>query len=240
MARSKTVTHSGYLLHSRPFRETSLLLDLFTSDQGRLSAVFKGGRKGAKARARPEPFVHYHLGLFGSGELKSVSSFEIDARYTRPRLSGVRLFGALYVNELLYKLMLPHAAHAEIYQAYEDVLLALHATGNYEAHLRNFELKLLAELGYGISFVLEADGHTPVDQSLFYEFVPGVGFQRRTAVDSDDSKVVQGQILTQVAEGHWHNEQVLALLKSVNQQALNLLLKGKPINTREFLRKTRR
>ncbi|MFK7731848.1 MAG: DNA repair protein RecO [Pseudomonadales bacterium] len=240
MARSRTKTYAAYVLHARAFRETSLMLDLFTREQGRVSAVFKGGRKGSRARARPEPFLQYHVGLFGNGDLKSIASFEIDAQFGIERLQGARLFSGLYLNELLYYLLLANVQQADVFQAYENVLLALHKTANFEAHLRNFELKLMDCLGYGLSFDLEADGLSPVRAENQYEFLAGNGFQVCSSRTIDNhAALVSGEVLLQIVRGEWSEPQVLKTLKQVNQQALQHMLKGKTLNSREIFRKSK-
>ncbi|MEM8498787.1 MAG: DNA repair protein RecO [Pseudomonadota bacterium] len=241
MARSRTNTFAAYVLHARAFRETSLMLDLFTREQGRVTAVFKGGRKGSRAKARPEPFLHYHVGLFGSGDLKTIASFEIDTQFGIERLQGTRLFSGLYLNELLYHLLLVNAPQADVFQAYEDVLLALHKTANFEAHLRNFELKLMGSLGYGLSFDLEADGLSRISSEKHYEFLAGSGFQvcSSKALEQKGS-LIAGEILLQIVAGEWSEPQVLKALKQVNQLALAHMLKGKTLNSREIFRKSKK
>lgn len=240
MARSRTHTYAAYVLHARAFRETSLMLDLFTREQGRVSAVFKGGRKGSRARSRPEPFLRYHIGLFGSSELKSIANFENDSQYGVERLQGARLFSGLYLNELLYHLLLANVQQADVFQAYEDVLLALHKTSNFEAHLRNFELKLMDGLGYGLSFERESDGFSPIVPTKRYEFLAGVGFRPVSGTASPEQMTsITGDVLLQVLGGEWSQPNVLKTLKHVNQQALQHMLKGKTLNSREIFRKSK-
>lgn len=252
MARSATSSHSAYIIHVRPYRETSVQLELLCHDLGRIAAIYKGGRKSTKNRTRPEQFVHYHASLFGNGEMKSVASLEVDQDFERPRLQGVQLFSAMYINELLYKALPRNVLHADIFLAYQDVLLALRSTGNFEAHLRHFELRVLASLGYGLSFELESDGHTPIDASLSYQFEAGRGFSvlrpneltpelnKSAQLQSGRPPVVDGQVLRKIAAGEWREETVLKTLKRINQVAINDLLKGKPIKSRELLRKSTR
>lgn len=239
MAKSSTVNHSAFVLHSRPYRETSVLLDLFTRDNGRVSAIYRGGRKTGKSRNRsaPELFIHYDLGLFGRTDLKSVSHFEVDGNAPQPRLQGVQLFSGLYINELMYKSLHSGVAHADIFAAYCDVLLALRSTRNYEAHLRNFELRLLASLGYGLALDYEAGGQKRIDAELLYEYVAGIGFKPANR-QSEPGSVLSGATIEAIASGQWQDKQVLLSLKHITQQALTVLLKGQPIKTREFLRKS--
>lgn len=241
MARSRTNTYAAYVLHTRAFRETSLMLDLFTREQGRVSAVFKGGRKGSRARARPEPFLQYHVGLFGNGDLKSIASFEVDSQFGIERLQGARLFSGLYLNELLYHLLLANVQQADVFQAYEDVLLALHKTANFEAHLRNFELRLMDSLGYGLSFDREADGSSQIGTDKQYEFLAGSGFQAcSSGVPDQQRTLISGEVLLKIVSGEWSEPLVLSTLKQVNQQALQHMLKGKTLNSRDIFRKSKK
>jgi len=234
MARSATTSHAAYILHARPYRETSVTLELLTSDLGRVGAIYKGGRKGGKNKARPESFIHYHVSLFGSGELKSVATLEVDQPFDRQRLQGVQLFSAMYVNELLYKALPRSVVHDDIFIAYQDVLLALRSTANFEAHLRHFELRCLTSLGYGLSFEHEIDGQTAIQFDKFYSFEATRGFC--VASDAEVSKaqaskrlLVKGEVLMAIAKGQWQDNVVLLSLKRINQYAINDLLKGSPI-----------
>ncbi|MFK8020720.1 MAG: DNA repair protein RecO [Pseudomonadales bacterium] len=245
MARSATTTHAAYILHTRPYRETSITLELLTSDLGRVGAIYKGGRKGGKNKARPESFIHYHACLFGSGELKSVASLEVDQPFDMQRLQGVQLFSAMYVNELLYKALPRSVVHEDIFVAYQDVLLALRSTANFEAHLRHFELRCLTSLGYGLSFDYEADGQTAIQADRHYTFEATRGFCVASVDEINKAQVtkrllVKGEVLMAIANGQWQDSVVLQSLKRINQYAINDLLKGRPIKSREFLRKSSR
>ncbi len=238
MSTGHRFSDSAYLIHRRPYRETSYILELLTKEHGRVSAVYKGGRKPAKRRVQAEPFVQYQVSLVGRSELKILSNIEVDEGFGVGRLQGVQLFSGLYVNELLHYLLPERDPFNEIYRAYEDIMLALHNTTNFEAHLRHFELKLLSALGYATNFDLEADGETPISESNRYSYVPGQGFSPIStgALSAANIFSVSGEVLVCIAEGQWQETNVQRALKRINQAAIDQLLKGRPLRSRDYYR----
>ena len=137
---------AAYVLHSRPYRDTSLLVDFFTLEQGKVSAVAKGARRpNSKLRSSIQPFVPLQITWGGRQELKSL----INAEPVAPTmlLQGNALLCGLYVNELLDRLMLPFDPHPQLYVYYQYVLNELLSGEDIEGGLRTFEHRLLAELG---------------------------------------------------------------------------------------------
>lgn len=236
MAGKKSI-HSAYVLHARSFRENSVLLELLCKDEGRISAIYKGGRKAKKQSAKPDLFVPYHISLFGAGELKSVASFELGSMSGLGRLQGVKLFSGMYVNELLYKLLQRDETQQDVFAAYEDVLLALRSTENFEAHLRHFEMRLLSSLGYGVQFEVAADGVSNIEAGLNYEFIAGQGFIAIKDKAKPGTRPVSGELLHQLAAGQWSTRENLSALKGITQAAIKPLLRGEPLSSRALFRK---
>ncbi len=214
------------------------MLEFFSRESGRIAAVYRGAKKQRRQKSKPQLFVSYYVELFGTGELKSVANMEADASFQRQSLQGVRLLSGLYVNELLYRLLHAHEKQTEVFQAYEDVLLALFNTSNFEAHLRHFELRLLASLGYGLQFGVEYDGVTPVRADRDYQVLVGSGIHPATATLSEPAVAVPGRVLKDIDAGHWQDRIVLQTLKQINRRALDLTLKGQVLKSRELMRKS--
>ena len=117
----------AYLLHTRPYRNTSLLVDVLTPDHGRISAVVKGVRSSGKAakqkRSLMQPLVPLLIGWTGRGDLKTITG--VEARGPNYVLVGKHLFSAMYANELLTRLLQSLEPHPEIFSLYEWLLKAL-------------------------------------------------------------------------------------------------------------------
>ena len=164
----------GYVLHSYPYRETSLILQAWTEKHGRLGLVAKGARRPKSAqRAVLVPFQPLELDWFGRAELKTLKTAEPAGPATP--LQGPALLSAFYLNELLLKLTTREDPHEGLFEAYDDAIASLRAVsreagsaparGRHEAVepiLRRFELRLLQELGYALELTREA-GLTAAD-----------------------------------------------------------------------------
>ena len=173
----------AYILHARNYRDTSLILDLFTRDSGRYSVVSKGVRSPrSKIRSRLQPFSPLLIASVGRGELKT--STTIDFPRKPYGLMGKGLMLGLYVNELLYRLLDRFEPIAGLYQGYEDLLselvlseqsmsgqqLSIKESGDEVTAIRRFELCLLQELGYGINFEYDSRDGQPISADLDYRF----------------------------------------------------------------------
>ena len=141
-------TDVGYLLHSRPYRDTSVIADFFLRYHGRISLLYKGvrkaGKQGAKGRLL-QPFSPLAVSFDGRHELKTGRVLESAGPSTF--LVGVQLYSGLYLNELLVRLLHRDEAADALYQFYESALMALKG-GGIEVALRRFEHQLLSELGW--------------------------------------------------------------------------------------------
>src|SRR5687767_2024423 len=139
----------GYVLHSYPYRETSLILQAWTERHGRLGLVAKGARRPkSPQRAVLVPFQPLTLDWFGRGELRTLKT----AEPTVPAipLRGQYLLSAFYLNELLLKLTTRDDPHERLFEAYDRAITDLRAAQPLEPVLRRFELALLQELGYAV------------------------------------------------------------------------------------------
>lgn len=220
------ITQPAFVLHSRPYKESSALADFFTP-QGRLRAVLRSarGRSGSLAR----PFVPLELELRGRGELKSVARLESNG--IPYWLAGASLFGALYLNELLIRLLPLEDSLPQLFDHYALTLDALGAERPLEPLLRAFEWRLLVELGYGFS--LDRDLHDqPVLIQKLYRLLPDVGLE--PVDDQPQPGLFRGRELLAMAEADWHFPGALAAAKRLMRQALAPHLGGRPLVSREL------
>jgi DNA repair protein RecO (recombination protein O) len=171
--RTRAQLACGFLLHQRPYRDSSLILELFVRDHGRLSA-FAHGARGPRSRfAVLQPFRPLLLSWSGRGESPTLSAAE-DALAPPPPFPPERILSAFYLNELLLKLTVPHDPQPELYAHYATTLARLRALEPLDAVLRHFEKHLLDLLGYGNDLRCEAGGRA-VAADAYYHFRPGAG-----------------------------------------------------------------
>jgi len=152
---------AGYVLHSRPYRETSLLVDFLTLEQGRISAVARGARRPrARLRSTLQPFQTLQLGWQGRQELKTLGT--VEAVEISPPLSGRALLCGLYVNELLQRLLQPGEPCPRLFLYYRYVLNELLEGRDLEGALRTFERQLLAVAATVMQAVMGCSRRLPV------------------------------------------------------------------------------
>jgi DNA repair protein RecO (recombination protein O) len=165
----------AYILHARAWRETSLLLEAFTRDYGRVGLVARGVR-GARARSPRsalEPFQALQLDWSGRGELQTLTAAE--ASGMRHGLRGDRLMSAMYVNELMVRLTARDDPHPGLFARYDALLEELVATHSLAWCLRRFERDLLAAMGYALQLESTAQDGQPVEPARIYDYLPEQG-----------------------------------------------------------------
>lgn len=234
----------AYILHSRKYRDTSLILECLTADFGRVSGVLKGVRANSKSakqrRGYTQPFVPLLISWSGKSELKTITLLE--ARSATIGLQGTELFSALYVNELITRLLLSGDEQPEVYTLYEWVLRALHADSHTDVVLRRFELKFLEYLGYEINFGTIFPDDVEIITGQYYAFNPEQGFslvsvkQDHASMDVVNDQIVYlGDDLLAIGTGQF-TDRTRKVAKRLCREALAFRLGGKPIRSRELFK----
>ena len=220
----------AYVLHQRPFRDSSLIVEVFARDYGRMT-VFARAARGPRSRfAVLQPFRALLLSWSGRGEAPQLTGAEnADGPSALP---AAHLMSAFYLNELLLKLTTRHDPNADLFDAYQTALLGLACGGAQEAPLRNFELRLLQEVGYGVDLTQTVAGG-PVTAQGYYHFRPADGLFTTTA---EHSGALPGSSLLQLAAGQLQSVRELADARKVLAAALEHCLEGRPIVTRAIAR----
>lgn len=214
-----------YVLHSRPYKESSALVDLFTA-HGRCRAVLRNarGRGGSLAR----PFVPLDVELKGKSELKSVARLEPNG--VPHLLAGEVLFSGLYLNELIVRLLPSDDPHPGLFDHYAATLPALADGRPLQPLLRAFEWRLLDDLGYGFSLSQDTLGE-PLEPSGLYRYRSEGGFEPIAALEPG---AFTGRDLLSLAEAEWSAPGALLAAKRLMRQALAPHLGGKPLLSREL------
>lgn len=168
-------SHPGFILHARAWRETSLLLEVFSRDHGRIGLLARGVRsaRARVARATLEPFQLLSMDWAGMGELPNLRAAE--ALGSPRRFANDALLSGLYVNELLVRLTARADPHPALFARYAALLEELAATDSLAWTLRRFERDLLTELGYGLQLDCEAETGEPLRGDAEYTYVPEQG-----------------------------------------------------------------
>lgn len=163
----------AYVLHARSYRETSLLLEVFTLRHGRVGLIARGARRPKSAlRGLLDPFQPLRLSWSGRGELQTLRDAELGG--VALQLQGDRVLAGFYLNELLLRFMQRHDPHPDLFALYAQTVDELR-TADIEPLLRLFELGLLRESGYALNLEADASTHEPLDAMAVYDFIPEQG-----------------------------------------------------------------
>ena len=228
----------AFVLHKRPYRDTSQLLEVLTADHGRLSLVAKGTRRkgrGGPAGAILQPFIPLLLSFSGRAELKTLTGSEVAGEVTS--LKGEHLFSGIYLNELLVRLLHRNDAHRDLFIAYGEAIADLGHERVLDDTLRRFEFRLLDELGYG--FDMASDGHSgaPVAAGHWYCYHQDYGLVEQPPGANPGNPVFPGEDLLRIAQGDYSGPARLTC-KRLLRQALAGYLGDKPLKSRELFRQS--
>ena len=233
MFKSLTL-ESAIVLHTRPYKETSLIVDSFTRNHGRVAFVAKGAKRPkSKIGVIKTPSCLFLISCRGKGDLKTLTHCEIST-YFDP--SSENFNSLIYLNELLIKLLEKEDPHPEIFDHYLKVSNFLKHLGKKDlgTHLRFFELNLLKEIGYGLDLKFEANSDNEIKEENRYAFDPIIGFQ--LLKDSSDKKnCYNGKDIINFSKGDLTSPDALLASKQIMREAIDFHLGNKSIKIREYL-----
>jgi DNA repair protein RecO (recombination protein O) len=219
----------AYVLHSRPYRDTSALVDLLTLHHGLVRVVWRGARGGRRHLA--QPFLPLLIDLRGRGELKTLHHAEVAGPHAL--LQGQALFSGMYLNELLVRLLGPDTPQPLLFAAYQQAIAELAERVSVEPVLRTFESRLIEYLGYGFSLTMDVSDN-PLDPDSRYAYISDEGLQRIT---EPAGAGFPGSALLAIAAGDWDAPGALITAKRLMRQALAPHLGDRPLVSRQlFLR----
>lgn len=224
----------AYLIHSRKYTDSRILVELLTRDYGRVSGVLRQSSKSLR-QTKVQPFTSLLVSWKGTGSLKTL--LHTEALALSQHLVAGNLFCGFYLNELILRCLQPDDSCELIFELYASTISQLeHVTSQpaLELLLREFEFRLLGELGYGINF--ETDIHEATisaKEQGFYRFVIGEGFM--PVFDGDVSLQWDFSAASLVAmRENKYDVEVLRAAKRLSRQALRPLLGDKPLKSREL------
>ncbi|WP_018410325.1 DNA repair protein RecO [Methyloversatilis thermotolerans] len=222
----------AFLLQAHAYRETSLIVDVFSRDYGRVGLVARGAKRPrSQLRGVLVEFQPLELGWFGAGELHTLARAEWQRAW--PMLSGPRLLLGYYLNELLQRLLAREDAHPALFALYAEAVQKLATapadTVRHEAMLRAFEKALLRELGYGLTLAHDAGGQA-IDPAANYVFRPEQGLIEGEG-GPDDFGLSGAQALALDADDY-ADAQVARLAKTLMRMLIAHYLQGQELRTR--------
>ena len=228
MARTEWSILEGYVLHQRPYRESSIIAEFFSREEGRFPIVL-GGVRGARGRnARHgliQPFDFLAMKTSPKGDMRRAEL--ADHLNGSLKVTGHRTFFGFYVNELVYRLSTRFDAVPALFDLYHQFMEALKLDAFDARFVTGFEIEFLRALGYGVNFDVVNGGRESVRPGGRYHFDPVRGFF------SDASGAITGEALTRVLREPDHALS-LQLVRAIAAQVIDHLLSGRPINARQL------
>lgn len=227
----------AFILHRRAYRDTSLLLEVFAREHGRVGLVARGARR-PKGRWRGllEPTQRLRLSWSGRGELATLTDAEPDARRV---LAGENLYAAFYAAELVLRLTARSDPHPALFDGLDALLAALAGPAAPGPALRLFERDLLAEIGYGVPLAYETEQGHPVRAEHWYVYHPAHGLRPGERAGTDEV-AVPGAVLQALAVGDLSDPGHARGAKRLLAAALAPHLGGRPLRSMQTLRALRR
>ena len=226
----------AYLLHQRPFRDSSLILELFTRDYGRLAVISRGGASSkSKSKNVLRSFQMLSVCWSGKGDLPNLSSAELLQHNNA--LSGDALLSALYINELLIRLLHKHDVHEDIFLLYQQVMNCLSQHDQIEVCLRLFEKNLLRFLGFEINLTADADsGELISAEKKYIYYIEHGPVELSVNNRSANQMVIDGSSLLAFAEDDLAAIEIRKQIKLLTRYLLAYYLGDKPLKSRELFR----
>ena len=233
--KSRQDAQPAFVLHSYPYRETSLVLEVFTRNFGRIALVARGARRPRSAlRGVLLAFQPLLLNWAGKSELRTLHKSEWQGGL--PQLKGTALLCGFYLNELILKLLPREDAHELLYESYFQTLHALSNGSDHAAMLRRFEKQLLKELGYALTLERDAASGDPVEAGLNYQYLIERGPVQGDAGGAENRLELSGQTLLDITRDDYSNPVTMQQSKALMRMLINHYLGNQTLNTRQLLK----
>ncbi|MDO8264302.1 MAG: DNA repair protein RecO [Gallionella sp.] len=232
--RHRQQDEPAFVLHSYPFSETSLILDVFSRKHGRLPIMARGARRPkSNLRGVLMNFQPLLLSWFGKGEVRTLHGAEWQGG--QPYLQGTALMCGFYLNELLLNLLARDDPHEQLFDYYRATLHRLAHETDHAATLRCFEKHLLQELGYALVLEREAGSDKAIQAEVCYRYA----VERGPLPDDGDVRIglpVLGKTLLDMAADDYADPVTAQQSKQLMRMLLNHHLGGKTLHTRELIK----
>jgi len=233
--KSRQDAQPAFVLHHYPFRETSLVIETYTRDFGRVALVARGARRPKSAlRGVLLAFQPLLIGWSGKSELRTLHKAEWQGGYLP--LRGLSLICGFYLNELLLKLLPRDDPHDRLFAMYQETLEALSMNCNHAAILRGFEKNLLRELGYALTLDLDVANGRPVAAERRYTYVIERGPVALDGGARENEVELSGQTLIDMQSDNYASAVTQQQSKALMRMLINHYLGNQVLHTRSLLR----
>ena len=232
----KQTGQAVYVLHTYPFKETSLVVELFSQQFGRIAAVAKGARRPHSAmRGMLQSFQMLSGAWSGKNELKTLHSLDWNAGLAL--IKGEALMCGFYMNELLLRLLPKEDAHENLFEYYANSLQTLSNGADLATTLRRFELKLLQEMGYAVP-LLQDENDMAIEADKTYRYEAEFGACELKAVNIVMRKngiQLSGKTMLDMARDDYADSATQSQSKQLMRYLIAHYLGDKPLHTRQLL-----
>jgi len=234
----------GYILHSYPYRNSSMLIEVFTREHGRTGLVARGARtQKSKYYGILQPLSPLYLSWSGRGDLSTLTGAEKQGYQHNGYRSSI--MSAFYLNELILKLLHRHDPHEKLFDIYERTLIEIGVVRGadintseqpiskhqVEKALRLFELQMLNELGYGLVLDHDVESGMPIKDDINYNYYIDRG-PIEEQLDKKQAVRISGSSLINIARGILDDDKTRRQAKRLMHTMIDNLLDGRPLNTR--------
>lgn len=237
MSRKRVNGEPAWVLHHRPYRDTSRIIDVLSRDHGRLSLVSRGSRA-AKSRLKGilRPFMPLDMSWVIHADLGTLTGAEMHGAPVS--LTGDALLSGYYLNELVLKLLHRHDPQPDIFEAYSRAVSKLAGCDNVAPVLRAFEIDLLSLLGYALVLDHDTAGNRALEPGSTYEYRPEQG---PTPVSGRDGPTIfSGVELIAIARREFDDPDVLRCAGRLLRHVIAYHLDGKELKSRKVMKEIRR
>jgi len=220
-------TQPAFILKSRRYRETSLIVDLLTRDFGRVSVLAKGVRQvKSKTAGLLQPFVPLLVSFTGKSDLKTLTQVELND--PNLMLKGLSIYSGFYINELIMHFLFYSDPHPQVFEDYRQCLNSLKQP-EIEQALRLFELNLLENVGYGLQLLHDVVNNKPVEEGKTYQFRADQG-----PVESANA-AFSGLTLRAIQARKFNDKKILKESKKLMRTVIDYHLQGRKLQSRAMI-----
>jgi len=219
-----------FVLHSRSYLESSLILDIFSREYGRLHLIAKGAKREKSAFSELlQPYQRLLMAWRGKSELMTL--IDVEADIEPYDLSAARTIAGFYLNELLVRLLHQHESHPELFNFYDKAIFDLSVAKNIDAVLRIFEKGLLQSLGYGLILDHDVDDGRAIKADKKYYYLIDSGPMKNSPPTGDYIEIA-GNSLLALEKERLDNKSELEETKRLMRFILQSHLGTKPLASR--------
>ncbi|MEJ2142489.1 MAG: DNA repair protein RecO [Gammaproteobacteria bacterium] len=231
---SKVHLQPCYILHAKPYRDTSNLLEVFTKDFGRIGLIARGVRsRKSRLQGLLQPFSPLLISWIGQGELHTLTHAENEKR--AHHLKAGNLMTGFYINELIINFLHRDDPYPGLYSRYQETIIHLENSEHIEPALRLFERDLLQETGYGLIFDCDVESGEDIKPDRIYTYFPAKGPVLSDCHD-EDLMQISGRTLLALNQDKITDAEILPEAKRLMRYLISWHMGGKPLKTRALFK----